>query len=73
MVRSAPPRPSVGKQAMKNQVYQPPFYSLPHISTRSAFKRALDVLGALVGLAILAVIFVPIAIAIRLDSKGPIL
>lgn len=58
---------------MKNQVYQPPFYSLPHISTRSAFKRALDVLGALVGLAILAVIFVPIAIAIRLDSKGPIL
>lgn len=46
---------------------------LPHISTRSLFKRGLDILGALVGLAILAVLFVPVAIAIRLDSPGPIL
>lgn len=46
---------------------------LPHISTRSLFKRTLDVVGALVGLAILGFLFVPIAIAIRLDSAGPIL
>ncbi|MGI8934029.1 MAG: sugar transferase [Phormidesmis sp.] len=45
---------------------------MPHASTRSLFKRALDILGALVGLAILGVLLVPVAIAIRLDSAGPI-
>ncbi|MGB3294250.1 MAG: sugar transferase [Phormidesmis sp.] len=49
------------------------FSHLPHISTRSVFKRALDVAGALVGLAILSLLYVPVAIAIRLDSPGPIL
>lgn len=48
-------------------------WSVPHPSTRSAFKRLLDVVGSLVGLLILAVAFVPIAIAIKLDSPGPIL
>lgn len=50
--------------------------SLPpetHPSVRSKIKRAIDVLGSLVGLGITAVLFVPIAIAIRLDSPGPIL
>ena len=46
---------------------------LPHISTRSLFKRSLDIVGALVGLVILSLLFVPVAIAIRLDSAGPIL
>ena len=48
--------------------------SLPdfHPSTRSMFKRWLDILGGLVGLLILAIAFVPIAIAIKLDSDGPI-
>lgn len=78
MVRSILPYPSVRtqairNQAIRNQVYQPPFHRLPHISTRSAFKRALDIVGACVGLTILALIFVPLAIAIRLDSSGPIL
>lgn len=54
-------------------LYQPPYPRLPHISTRSAFKRTLDILGALVGLGILIILFVPVAIAIRLDSPGPIL
>lgn len=58
---------------ISNQVYQPPFYRLPHISTRSVFKRLLDIVGALVGLGIVATFIVPIAIAIRLDSRGPIL
>lgn len=66
-------RSALSKPPMRNQVYQPPFYRLPHISTRSAFKRCLDIVGALVGLAILALLIVPIAIAIRKDSKGPIL
>ncbi len=54
-------------------LYQPLCSRLPHISTRSIFKRTLDVVGALVGLAILGLLFVPVAIAIRLDSAGPIL
>ncbi len=54
---------------MRYQVYQP---RIPHASTRSIFKRGLDILGALVGLAILGILLIPVAIAIRLDSKGPI-
>ncbi len=46
--------------------------AMPHASTHSLFKRTLDVLGALVGLAILSLLLVPVAIAIRLDSAGPI-
>ncbi|MEL6554191.1 MAG: sugar transferase [Cyanobacteria bacterium J06621_11] len=59
--------------AVANQVYQPPLGRLPHVSTQSIFKRSLDILGACVGLVILSVLFLPIAITIRLDSKGPIL
>jgi lipopolysaccharide/colanic/teichoic acid biosynthesis glycosyltransferase len=44
----------------------------PHRSARSQFKRCLDILGSLVGLAILAIVFIPIAIAIKIDSPGPI-
>ena len=58
-------------RASRVSLYQPPFPRLPHISTRSVFKRLLDVVGALVGLAILSVLFVPVAIAIRLDSPPP--
>lgn len=45
----------------------------PHPSTYSLSKRAIDIVGGLVGLLILAILFVPIAILIRLDSPGPIL
>ncbi|ARV60114.1 sugar transferase [Nostocales cyanobacterium HT-58-2] len=44
----------------------------PHPSVNSKFKRFLDILGSLVGLLILAILFVPIAIAIKIDSPGPI-
>ncbi len=43
-----------------------------HPSVRSRAKRAMDIVGALVGLAITALLFVPIAIAITLDDPGPI-
>ncbi|BCL34075.1 sugar transferase [Nostoc sp. MS1] len=46
---------------------------LTHASVRSPMKRAIDIVGAIVGLSITAVIFVPIAIAIKLESPGPIL
>jgi lipopolysaccharide/colanic/teichoic acid biosynthesis glycosyltransferase len=36
-------------------------------------KRCVDIVGALVGLAIVAVLVLPIAIAIRLDTPGPTL
>lgn len=44
----------------------------PHASTSSLIKRLLDVVGAVVGLCILALLWVPVAIAIKLDSPGPI-
>jgi anti-anti-sigma factor len=49
--------------------------SLPmtHPSVKSKLKRLIDIIGALVGLGITALLFIPIAIAIRLDSPGPIL
>jgi lipopolysaccharide/colanic/teichoic acid biosynthesis glycosyltransferase len=44
----------------------------PHPSAYSVSKRFLDIVGSLVGLVILSIVFVPIAIAIKLDSPGPI-
>jgi lipopolysaccharide/colanic/teichoic acid biosynthesis glycosyltransferase len=44
----------------------------PHPSTLCRIKRTLDIVGALIGLAVLAIIFLPIAIAIKLDSPGAI-
>jgi lipopolysaccharide/colanic/teichoic acid biosynthesis glycosyltransferase len=44
-----------------------------HPSVTCATKRVLDIVGALVGLGILALIGLPIAIAIKLDSRGPVL
>ena len=45
----------------------------PHRSTSSVFKRLVDIVGGLAGLVILALLFVPLAIVIKLDSPGPIL
>jgi len=49
--------------------------SLPmtHPSVKSKLKRSMDIIGALVGLGITGLLFIPIAIAIKLDSPGPIL
>ena len=44
-----------------------------HPSVRSIVKRLIDILGALVGLSITGVIFIPLAIIIKLNSPGPIL
>lgn len=44
----------------------------PHRSATSILKRSIDVLGSLVGLLMLAILFLPIAIAIKLDTPGPI-
>ena len=45
----------------------------PLPATTSFTKRAVDIAGALVGLCIVALLWVPIAIAIRCDSPGPLI
>lgn len=47
-------------------------FRVPHPSSYSLTKRVIDILGSSIGLLVLLVIFVPIAIAIKLDSPGPI-
>lgn len=53
-------------------VNQFPALQAPHASSYSIFKRLLDISGSLIGLLVLAIVFVPIALAIKLDSPGPI-
>jgi lipopolysaccharide/colanic/teichoic acid biosynthesis glycosyltransferase len=43
-----------------------------HASVRSKTKRVVDILGAIVGSLLTAILIVPIAIAMQLDSPGPI-
>ncbi len=43
-----------------------------HPSTRSIIKRGIDIVGAIVGLLITALIFLPVAVVIKLQSPGPI-
>ena len=43
-----------------------------HISAVSKAKRLIDIIGSLVGLGITATLFIPIAIAIKLNSPGSI-
>ena len=57
---------------IKADVFKSPEWQTVHPSAYSAFKRWLDIVGSLVGLTILALVFVPLAIAIKLDSPGPI-
>jgi lipopolysaccharide/colanic/teichoic acid biosynthesis glycosyltransferase len=45
----------------------------PHPSASSMFKRFIDIVGSLVGLMLLGILFIPIAIAIKLDSPGSVL
>lgn len=47
-------------------------WGMPCAPVKSRAKRILDIVGALVGLAITGAALLPIAIAIRLDSPGPI-
>ncbi|BAY61500.1 undecaprenyl-phosphate galactose phosphotransferase [Calothrix brevissima NIES-22] len=57
------------------QVHLPEIYNVQqrvHPSATSNLKRSLDIVGALIGLTITAVLTIPIAIAIKLDNPGPI-
>lgn len=61
------PVPTVLNPAVSNLAPQP-----PHRSAYSIFKRGLDIVGSLVGLLLLAIVLLPVAIAIKLDTPGPI-
>lgn len=63
-----PETPTAPNPANRNES-QPP---ATHPSVRSWVKRGLDIVGGCVGLAITGVIFIPLVIAIKLDSPGPI-
>jgi len=54
--------------------YQPSNVALPitHPSVQSKAKRMIDIVGSLSGLLITATLFIPIAIAIKMDSSGPL-
>ncbi|MGK7919406.1 MAG: sugar transferase [Trichodesmium sp.] len=45
---------------------------ITHPSIQSWLKRLIDIIGALVGLLITGILFIPIAISIKFDSRGPI-
>lgn len=63
---------SATKCLPKLQAVSVPAVYSHHPSVLSPLKRLVDVLGGLVGLAIVAVAIVPIAIAIQLDNPGPV-
>ncbi len=48
------------------------FHVAAHPSAYCMVKRLVDIVGSLVGLILLAILFVPLAIAIKLDSPGPV-
>jgi lipopolysaccharide/colanic/teichoic acid biosynthesis glycosyltransferase len=50
----------------------PPEHRLPHVSVNNKIKRAIDILGASVGLLMTGLILIPIAIAIQIDNPGKI-
>ena len=50
-----------------------PRLEAPHRSAFCLIKRTIDIGGALLGLLIFAILFIPVAIAIKLDSPGSIL
>ncbi|MCP3850468.1 MAG: STAS domain-containing protein [Gammaproteobacteria bacterium] len=43
-----------------------------HASVKSRSKRIIDIIGSLVGLSITSLLFIPIAFAIKINSRGPL-
>lgn len=61
------------RQTKQEGYFKDNFFQEIHRSASSKTKRFIDLLGSVVGLGITAVIFIPIAVAIKLDSSGSIL
>jgi len=63
---SSPTDPPPSNRRSQNQL------PTTHPSVRSWIKRFLDIVGSIVGLLITAILFIPLVIAIKIDSPGPI-
>lgn len=63
---------SLDSLIVSNAIHERLLRQQVHHSAYSKLKRFIDILGALVGLAITAIIAIPIAIAIQIDNPGPI-
>lgn len=65
----------IGKILCKDDRPAPPIGPHPnprHASVNNPLKRLIDIWGALIGLGIMVILFVPIVIAIQRDNPGPI-
>lgn len=63
---------SVDLSALDNHIREHAFEYQVHPSATNRCKRFVDIVGALIGLIVTAIVLIPIAIAIELDSPGPI-
>ena len=52
--------------------FRGPHVHEPHRSAFSHLKRLFDLLGSAVGMVLLTIVFIPIVIALKLDSPGPV-
>jgi anti-anti-sigma factor len=64
-----PPTNGQNPRKQKVSIQQSPS---THPSVRSPFKRLVDIVGGSIGLGITAILFIPIAIAIKIEDGGPI-
>ncbi|MFB2935785.1 sugar transferase [Aerosakkonemataceae cyanobacterium BLCC-F154] len=64
--------PGLCPTLVRPEMFNSRVYQVAHPSTHSIIKRFIDIVGSIVGLVILSMVFLPIAIAIKLDSPGPI-
>lgn len=67
MIEPAQPATEV-REAVRSETQLP----VTHPSIQSWVKRLLDIVGAIIGLGITAILLIPIAIAIELDDPGPL-
>ena len=63
---------SILNPAIHPAIHKDVFEEQVHPSVNCVTKRLIDILGALVGLTITAIILIPIALSIYLDNPGPI-
>ena len=63
---------SIDSSLLKSSIQSSRVHQHVHYSAISKRKRLIDIIGALVGLCITAILLLPIAIAIQLDDPGPI-
>lgn len=70
---SHPPEKFGDLDDVKPSIAYPLSEQIPvHPSVRSLFKRFIDIVGGIIGLAIAGLIFLPVSLAIQLDNPGPI-